>query len=282
MDVMQTLTIQSRDGEGETYEIQVRKVKGVQDARMQSADLPAEGSNCLKYFISTSTMTEGDPPIGDAKILHMEWDNTGGWTTQAAFGHGGARTLANAMALRSMSRGNWGDWQTLLDLAFPVGSVYITSENTNPSSIIGGTWTLSHKRFAYQIIENPVTYNMTNTTAGVSTAVLNGETIQLRMTYAVAVDIADTTIEIGQLDLDKIGLTGKYSEILPYMNDGGGGIGMLQISNAGLISNIEVIAKSGGTIAASANTGQVRASLMFGQGSMVDSFCDEFHWIRTA
>lgn len=31
---------------------------------------------------------------------------------------------------------------TLLDMFFPVGSAYLTYENKNPSSFLGGTWAL--------------------------------------------------------------------------------------------------------------------------------------------
>ena len=267
-----------------TTALKPKNLYGLEDARASSANLTPQGTNSLQYLIGTSTMTTGKPPIGDCKILNMEWDNTGGWTSQLAIGHPANMTAANAMAIRRMSSGTWGDWETLLDLLYPVGSVYISSTNTNPSGTLGGTWSLIHKRFAYLIVENPVTFDSTTTQSGaVSTAVLNGETIQLRMTFANKVDLADSNVTIGQLNLDQIGLSGKYSEILPYFNDGGGGIGMLTISNTGAIANGEVVVKGTATsIPAGTSTGQVRGSLMFGQGSMLDSFCDEFHWKRTA
>lgn len=256
---------------------------GMQDGRASSANIVATGSNSLQYLIATSTMTEGKPPIGDSKILHMEWDNTGGWTTQAAFGHSGKRTAANAMALRSMKSGTWGDWQTLLDLIYPVGSVYISNTNTNPSGTLGGTWTLTHKRFKYQIIEDVITFNDTNTQNGDSVAVINGEQIEIRISFAPKVALTDSTIAIGQLNLDSIGLTGKYAEYTPYFADAGNGIAYLQVTNTGVIQTQDVVTKtSGGTIPAGTSAGQARLSVMFGQGSMIDSFCDEFHWERTA
>ena len=274
--------IQTLDGQMETA-LAPKNLYGMQDGRATTANIAPTGSNSLQYLIATSTMTEGKPPIGDSKILHMEWDNTGGWTTQAAFGHSGNRTAANAMALRSMKSGTWGDWQTLLDLIYPVGSVYISSTNTDPSGTLGGTWTLTHKRFAYQIIEDPVTFNTTNTQSGDSVAVINGEQIELRLSFAPKVDLTDSTIAIGQLNLAQIGLTGKYAEYAPFFADAGNGIAYLQVTNTGVIQTQDVVTKaSGGTIQASTSTGQARVSLMFGQGSMMDSFCDEFHWKRTA
>jgi len=266
-----------------TTALKPRDLYGMQDGRATSANLTPSGSNSLEYLIATSTMTEGKPPIGDCKILNMEWDNTGGWTSQLAVGHPANMTAANAMAIRRMSSGTWGDWETLLDLLYPVGSVYISNSNTNPSGTLGGTWTLIHKRFAYQIIEDPITFNTTNTQSGDSVAVMNGESIELRISFAPKVELNDSAIAIGQLNLSQIGLTGKYGEYIPFLADGGNGIAIMQISNTGAIQTQDVITKtSGGTIPASTSTGQARLGLMFAQTSMLDSFCDEFHWKRTA
>lgn len=266
-----------------TAALKPKNLYGLEDARATSANLPAQGTNSLQYLISTATMTEGDPPIGDCKILNMEWDNTGGWTTQAAFGHPKSMTAENAMALRNMSSGIWKDWKTLLDLLYPVGSVYISSANTNPSGTLGGTWKLIHKRFAYKVVENPITFNTTNTQSGASTAVMNGESIELRITFAPKVELNDSNIAIGQLNLGSIGLSGKYGEYVSFLADGGNGIAIMNVSNTGAISTTDVITKtSGGTIPASTSAGQARVSVMFAQTSMLDSFCDEFHWQRTA
>lgn len=266
-----------------TTALKPKNLYGLQDARATSANLPAQGTNSLQYLIGTSTMTTGKPPIGDCKILNMEWDNTGGWTSQLAVGHPANMTAANAMAIRRMSSGTWGDWMTLLDLLYPVGSVYISSTNTNPSGTLGGTWSLIHKRLAYKVVEDPVTFNTTNTQNGDSVAVLNGEVINLRLTFAPKVELNDNTIEIGQLNLASIGLTGKYGEYASYINDGAGGLALLYVSNTGVIQTQEVINKNGtGTMAATTSTGQARLTLMFAQTSMIDSFCDEFYWKRTA
>lgn len=43
-------------------------------------------------------------------------------------------TLANISIKDSSS------WNTLLDLIYPVGSVYLSNNNKSPSSMLGGTW----------------------------------------------------------------------------------------------------------------------------------------------
>ena len=41
------------------------------------------------------------------------------------------------------------NWVNILDLAYPVGSVYITTSTTSPASTLGGTWSAISGRFLY-------------------------------------------------------------------------------------------------------------------------------------
>lgn len=40
-------------------------------------------------------------------------------------------------------------WVNLLDVIYPVGSVYITSTTTSPASLVGGTWTQITNKYLY-------------------------------------------------------------------------------------------------------------------------------------
>lgn len=260
----------------------VRSLTGLQDGRATSANLPVKGTNSLQYLLATSSMTVGKPPTGDGKILHMEWDNTGGYTSQLAIKSTSNMTAANAIAVRGMSSGTWGPWYTLLNLLYPVGSVYISNTNVNPGSVLGGTWSLIHKRFAEaSIVNEAVTWNTTNTSSQASAFVLRGETITFRLQFQNAVDLSDTTVELGTINMAKIGLSGKYSQQFLFTNDGGGGVAIVVISDTGAISSIEAIGKSTGTMPSGQN-GQITGTFMFAQNAMLDSFCDEFHFKRTA
>lgn len=266
----------------------VRKLEAMSDTRVTSANFPITGDNTLEYFNATSSIpADAGDPGGDSHVLKMNWDNTGGWDSMMAIANAGARIgqAANALLLRAMngSSGTWSDWYSLMDLVYPVGSVYVTNTNTNPSSTFGGgTWSLIHKRFKYQIVENVITFNTTNTQSGTSVAVINGEQIEIRLSFANKVDLTDAVITIGQLNLADIGLSGKYAEYTSFFADAGNGIAFLQVTNTGIIQTQEVVPKgTATTIPATTSTGQARLSVMFGQGSMLDSFCDEFHWLRT-
>ena len=79
-------------------------------SRQASANLTAGGTVGLSHFLATSSMTTGKPG-GDAHILHMMWDNTGGYDAQLAAIHGGQYHLE----YRSQDAGTWKDWKTIID-----------------------------------------------------------------------------------------------------------------------------------------------------------------------
>lgn len=73
------------------------------DANMQ------KGDGLVRYFLATASM-KSNKPMKDASILHLAWDNNGGWDTQLAI----TSVDANIQA-RSQNSGTWGDWKTFLD-----------------------------------------------------------------------------------------------------------------------------------------------------------------------
>lgn len=82
-------------------------------SRSTSANLTITGLGGLRTFKATSSMTEGKPPVGDAHIIHLDWDNTGGYDAQIA-----VQAAKNGhMAVRGMGSSVWGSWNTVLDSA---------------------------------------------------------------------------------------------------------------------------------------------------------------------
>jgi hypothetical protein len=82
-------------------------------------------------------MTEGKPPVGDAHIIHLDWDNTGGYDAQIA-----VQAAKNGhMAVRGMGSSVWGSWNTVLDSANYTN--YAAKKNAyNSASISNATITL--------------------------------------------------------------------------------------------------------------------------------------------
>ena len=61
----------------------------------------------VEFFHATSSMTTGAPPF-EGHILHMNWDNTGGWDSQLC-----VKNSSAGLAVRGSSNGTWGDWATM-------------------------------------------------------------------------------------------------------------------------------------------------------------------------
>lgn len=79
-------------------------------SRSTSANLAVTGLGGLRTFKATSSMIEGKPPIGDAHIIHLDWDNIDGYDAQIA-----VQNDSGQMAVRGMSNKIWQDWRIILD-----------------------------------------------------------------------------------------------------------------------------------------------------------------------
>lgn len=106
-------------------------------SRPTSANLAVTGLGGLRTFKATSSMTEGKPPIGDSHIIHLDWDNTGGWDVQIAV----KAAKDGHMAVRGMGNSVWGSWNTVLDSANYTS--YAAKKNAyNSASVSNATITL--------------------------------------------------------------------------------------------------------------------------------------------
>lgn len=90
------------------------------------ADLNQQfGDGALRVFNATSSTTANKCP-SDASILHLAWDNNGGWDTQLALA-----PEENKMYFRGQNNGTWNPWRTVLH----DGNSYVTSGK----GVINGT-----------------------------------------------------------------------------------------------------------------------------------------------
>lgn len=65
------------------------------------------GDGSLRIFYATSSTTEGKP-AEDSHILHLAWDNTGGWDAQLA-----VHIRSGKVSTRAQNAGTWQPWKTL-------------------------------------------------------------------------------------------------------------------------------------------------------------------------
>ena len=65
------------------------------------------GDGSLRIFYATSSTTEGKP-AEDSHILHLAWDNNGGWDAQLA-----VHIRSGKVSTRAQNSGTWQPWKTL-------------------------------------------------------------------------------------------------------------------------------------------------------------------------
>lgn len=65
------------------------------------------GDGSLRIFYATSSTTVGKP-AEDSRILHLAWDNTGGWDAQLA-----VHNSSGKVSTRAQISGTWQPWKTL-------------------------------------------------------------------------------------------------------------------------------------------------------------------------
>lgn len=111
------------------------------------------GDGSLRIFYATSSTTEGKP-AEDSHILHLAWDNTGGFDAQLA-----VHTRSGKVSTRAQNGGTWQPWKTL---AFTTD---IPSSLKNPYSfnVFGVVYdgsaakTVTTSTFVSQLPEGPST-----------------------------------------------------------------------------------------------------------------------------
>lgn len=107
------------------------------------ATVPYDYRNTLKFVGLKTSGTTGIYDGGYQDIVGLC-----GWNDETADGAHELAFSRNNIYYRSESGtpGTWGAWNTILstsnlvDKLYPVGAVYITYNNNNPSNFLGGTW----------------------------------------------------------------------------------------------------------------------------------------------
>ncbi len=104
-------------------------------ARPADLNIGITGAGGIRTFIANGNITNKAP--FDAHIIHLDWDNAGGWDAQIAV----EAAKAGHMAVRGMGSSVWGAWNTVLDSANYTD--YAAKKNAyNSASISNATITL--------------------------------------------------------------------------------------------------------------------------------------------
>lgn len=114
------------------------------------ADLNQQfGDGALRIFNATSSTTDNKCPT-DASILHLAWDDNGGYDTQLALATGG-----NNMYFRGQAHATWNPWRTVL--------------HDGNSSISGSTITINGSSLKLNIANWDTAYTFVSTITGTDT-----------------------------------------------------------------------------------------------------------------
>ena len=198
----------------------------------------------------------------------------------------------NKVINATMPSASWTDTQypsakTLYNmynkLVHPVGSVYISSTNTDPSSTFGGTWELIDKSFACKsLYDTSIFTPAANITVEAVHACIADHAIRFRLTLIVNTALSDAGVSFGTINWNKLGVTGLPAAIVDhtsFRDSANGGIIYSIWHQSGEIQQLDTIDADS---IPSGQTFTVDVPFAFDTGFMLDSACDKFYWKRTA
>lgn len=164
----------------------------------------------------------------------------------------------------------------------PIGTVIITSTNTNPSSNLGGTWELIDKEFESEASDSNDMFSANSNNCELTSCYYtrSGHSIQIRLNFINKVTLGDTNIELGNFNLDVLGVTSFPYSLYNVIGASDGGNALLTmiigytsglLTHAEATSNVEVN-----------NTCYLLFDVDVTASRMIDSFCNKFYWKRIA
>ena len=181
-------------------------------------------------------------------------------------------------------------YNNVLGLMHPVGSIYMTDTNTNPSTIFGGTWELIDKSFKARAFSVDSACWTNNTVSEVATngiyATLIGNTVSIRAHIKVTDTVTDSTsnIVLGKLDLQSCGVTRlEYAAFgNATISDNGNCTVGYNFDSDGTVLITDILNINGTHTIADGNDFYISLVQPVKPGYMKDDFCDRFYWKRTA
>ena len=165
---------------------------------------------------------------------------------------------------------------------YPVGSVYLSANTTDPGDIFGGTWELVDKEFAQkaEVISGSATY--VNYQAVV---IHNGHSIRMRVELTLKTTIGDEAVKLLDMSSWFGSKIGAHDLNYSYFNqvggsDSGNSLVLYNFTNGAIIETIDTFTDNlnAGDIIIVDHIWLQKAN----DTSMLDNFCNKFYWKRTA
>ncbi len=177
------------------------------------------------------------------------------------------------------------------DAINPIGSVIITSTNTNPGLTLGGTWELIDKEYKNEFVHVSDQYWYIE--YGVLKASASGLIARADHTICLKLRLITTTpitssASLGTIRRNVSGVTSNGS--FSFSNEGGTAYAVDPTTNTGYV--VQYMLRGDGTISIehvyggqSLPTGAViniHTIVPMDTEDMADAYCDKFYWKRTA
>lgn len=189
----------------------------------------------------------------------------------------------------------WHDGYVNYEKLYPVGSCFVTtSASTNPSTFFPGTsWTLIDQLYTARYVggstDEEITKIFTKTsnvkTVNSAYVINNDHSVTVFLSITPNVAIGDDTLKLGTFNLDYLGVSSLgYTYVDTAYSDGLNGIPLWQVTSDGVVNHIDLVNK-GTSKAAVTNTGTtyiMTQTFVLNTGHMIDSYCNQNIWKRTA
>lgn len=164
-------------------------------------------------------------------------------------------------------------------LTAPVGTVVITSTNTNPSGTYGGTWELIDKEFTPGYLSG--NFTASSATGCTLQVTRGGHSLTGRLDFAPSVDLEDSNVNIGTINFAGIGITrlGCTLQILGYSDAGNCAFMGQVLYDSGIVRVVDILPDP---YIASGKACNLTFTATLSHTYMLDSACNKFYWKRTA
>lgn len=253
---------------------------------------PTDANELLTTGLFRMTSSAKNMPYENTLWILMVLRRTSTAVVQIAY-----RYINNEIYIRNYNNQNgsqgWKEWERILtgDSTYPVGSIYMTSENKNPGDYLGGTWTLIKKGFIdlaeqKDIGQEGCPFTPTDAiSSGTVNIIRSDQYIRLRIDVVTATECSDTKVVLGYMDISYLGIRNTYNSFVntPAGCDGGNAMVVVgMVYDTGEVEIVEVVSKDTSHILPIGSKMYLEFPINIHSAYMSDSACDKFYWKRTA